>query len=518
MAAGTGQVNNTTKELALVGGILASLVSHDVRRGAFRDLANAKPSSNSLPVGVATKEVAQVTGHSAASYLKGTTDHYVGEVEKDTYTARAEHMFVSRKAPAIGNPYKKRRLTKSEIDTYCEESGIDPVSKNGRQRAGEAIHRQRKVDWMESEKEGQEWTPSIPSRTSVSKTKTPTTASRSSTTTPASAHIATPTLITSSAASTASALPIDPRLLLLDGGDVVIQDAAAAERLDSLIHNNVEDLGEDEQAMGLDIFLENWDHSSKTSILALPGREFVEALSKINIVRNIPLTSHIKSLHELFPAHCPMGNSREYPTLFIHSCEMCNDYSTRSKGNLQVHQLVCKGRDAKDLKKEKLFICEYGGCGSAFTAHGTLQSHIDGVHLWEPRMCKIPGCTRGRVFGTRGDLNNHITQCHHPIEPAMRCSYPGCTSTTLWYQMHNYKEHLKLRHHLVSSAMQKPYLPQNASSQKVSTASFQSTSCPIGGSPACTNIYKRPGDLTRHLTRGIHGMSLEEAKKITRGG
>jgi hypothetical protein len=47
-----------------------------------------------------------VTGHSAVSYLNGTTDHYVGEVERDTYTARAEQMFVSRKAPTIGNQYK----------------------------------------------------------------------------------------------------------------------------------------------------------------------------------------------------------------------------------------------------------------------------------------------------------------------------------------------------------------------------------------------------------------------------
>lgn len=36
--------------------------------------------------------------------------------------------------------------------------------------------------------------------------------------------------------------------------------------------------------------------------------------------------------------------------------------------------------------------------------------------------------------------------------------------------------------------------------------------------PACTNIYKRPGHLTRHLTRGVHGMSLEGAKKIIHGG
>ena len=42
MPAGTAQINNTTKDLALVGGILPRIVSHDVRRGVFRDLANAK--------------------------------------------------------------------------------------------------------------------------------------------------------------------------------------------------------------------------------------------------------------------------------------------------------------------------------------------------------------------------------------------------------------------------------------------------------------------------------------------
>ncbi len=127
---------------------------------------------------------------------------------------------------------------------------------------------------------------------------------------------------------------------------MVIEDSTV-ERLNSLVYNNVEDIREDEQAMGLDIFLENADHSRNTSILPLPGKEFIEALSKINIVRNFPLARHINSLHELLPVHCPMGNSRDYPTLYTYSCEMCN-YSTRLKDNLQVHQLVCKGKDAKD--------------------------------------------------------------------------------------------------------------------------------------------------------------------------
>jgi hypothetical protein len=244
--------------------------------------------------------------------------------------------------------------------------------------------------------------------------------------------------------------------------------------------------------MGLDIFLENLDQSSRTSILALPGRDFVEALSRINIVRNQPLQGHIKSIHEHFPTHCPMGNSRDYPTLFVYNCGKCDDYSTQVKNNLEVHKLVCKGEDAKNIT-EKPFICEYGGCGSAYTTSTALQAHIDGAHNWEPRKCNIPGCTNDRVFGARAGLSNHHSHYHHPIEPPMRCSFPECISATLWGQM-----------------------PEDASFRKVSTTFFQPATCPIGGSPACTTIWKRRESLTRHLTMGFHDLSLEEARKITR--
>lgn len=80
--AGTGQVNKTTNDLGLVAGILAGLLSHDVRRGAFRDLAILKSPSNLL-VGVATKKVTRVARHSSGSYLRSTMDRYVGEVEQD---------------------------------------------------------------------------------------------------------------------------------------------------------------------------------------------------------------------------------------------------------------------------------------------------------------------------------------------------------------------------------------------------------------------------------------------------
>jgi hypothetical protein len=309
---------------------------------------------------------------------------------------------------------------------------------------------------------------------------------------------------------------IDPRLLLLDGGDAVMDDAAA-QRLDTVLYDRTEDLEEQDEAMGLDVFLENANgQSSSTSVLSAPGREFIEGLSRINVVRNSILQKYITSVHEIIPAHCPMGNSRDYPTLFMFSCDICNAYSTQSQCYLRTHQLSCKLKENKE-EKEKLFICDRGDCRVPCTTARLLQVHIDNVHLreWKPRKCTIPGCTSDRVFETQVRLANHMQYYHNPIEPPMRCSFPECTSTTMWDQMHNYKEHLKLRHHLVFVAAQKPYLPTNVSDVKRSAASFQSTACPIGGSPACSKVFKRGADLTRHLKRGIHGLSAEEAQKIT---
>jgi hypothetical protein len=401
----------------------------------------------------------------------------------------------------------------------CAENNIDPASKNGRQRAAEAIHRERKVDWIQSEK-NKEASLSTATRPSVSTstnaswgpTSSPSISPSNSTTPLKFASFVAPHPTTSLAGTVPASL-IDPRLVL-DGHDAAINDTAA-QRLDSIISNHTEEFGEDEQAMGFDTFLENVDQSRKTDILALPGREFVEALSRINIVRNQALQGHIKSIHEYLPTHCPMGNSRDYPTLFVYNCGNCDNYSTQAKNNLEVHKIVCKGK-TPEAKPEKLFLCGYRNCGSAYTISSALQAHIDSAHNWAPRKCNVPECTNGRVFGARADLSNHISHYHHPIEPPMRCSFPGCISTTLWGQMHSYKQHLKLRHHLALLDAQKLYLPENLSFRKLSATFFQPAACPIGGSRICTTLWKRPESLTRHLTMGFHNLRLEEARKITR--
>jgi hypothetical protein len=308
---------------------------------------------------------------------------------------------------------------------------------------------------------------------------------------------------------------IDPRLLHLGGEDTVLEESAAFQSLDSIIHNDIADQSGHIQAMGLDIFLENATQITTTdSILTLPGRDFVESLSKINIVRCVRVEQHIKSLDEAFPKHCPMGNSRDYPTLFLYHCGKCTAYTTRSIQCLKVHEVTCKG--TVEEVKDRPFVCTFEGCGLACTSLKNLQHHVISVHEWEHQKCHVQGCTSDRVFETREALNMHL-RCHHrPIEPAVRCSFPGCTSTTLWAQYHNYEEHLRLRHKLVTVAARKVYLPDEAKLQKVAIPStFESTSCPVGGTKSCKNVFQKADGLTRHLTR-THGLSIQDAQAITK--
>ena len=50
--AGVEHVDKSLKTLGLVAAGLASVTSHDIRRGAFRDLANLKACTNDILVGI----------------------------------------------------------------------------------------------------------------------------------------------------------------------------------------------------------------------------------------------------------------------------------------------------------------------------------------------------------------------------------------------------------------------------------------------------------------------------------
>lgn len=122
-----------------MAGLLANIISYNVRRGSLRDMANFKPSYVTQS-GVATSWLPKRLVIQQLA-MRGTTSMYVGELEHETWSARVEQKFKSRKAPVIGSAFKKRRLTSAKLNSHCEEKGIDPRSSNGRRNAGAELHR-----------------------------------------------------------------------------------------------------------------------------------------------------------------------------------------------------------------------------------------------------------------------------------------------------------------------------------------------------------------------------------------
>ncbi|MDI1487664.1 MAG: hypothetical protein OHK93_006935 [Ramalina farinacea] len=82
-AANTNQLRHTLSNAGEIAGILSILRTHDVRRGAARDLARIPDIK-----GFATPMTAKVLGHTTAAYNNGTTDGYVGAAQDDIYLKR----------------------------------------------------------------------------------------------------------------------------------------------------------------------------------------------------------------------------------------------------------------------------------------------------------------------------------------------------------------------------------------------------------------------------------------------
>lgn len=139
------QLRKTTIQIGSAGGVLADITAHDWRRGYARDMANTKRSTK---IGVADDVVAKTLGQTHKSFGTGVTDGYVGDIEVETYTYRVEELFEGRTQPAMGELYRKVRVTTKAVDGYCSENGIDAASKTERSKAAHHLRAKHKSDWM----------------------------------------------------------------------------------------------------------------------------------------------------------------------------------------------------------------------------------------------------------------------------------------------------------------------------------------------------------------------------------
>jgi hypothetical protein len=438
-AAGTQQIRKTTIQVSAAAGVLANVTAHDWRRGFARDLRYAKKPTN---LGAADAGTAKAMGQTAKTLHTGVTDEYVGDLEEDTYTARASELFEGRTQPAIGKPYQPVRVTSKEVDDYCSKNNIDVKSKKGRSKAAHHIRKKHKADWMTAEKNA-----TIPSTTaphpSTSSVRTPSEQpaphpSTSSVRTPSEQHMpkkrkselsissqspqeemATQAALQGAGSrvspesagflsaeflgaldpelifNTLDALEVDEpafqRLesfvngkplepieeistqaalrggapepeLILDNMDALEVDEPAFERLESFLGGDPPEPTEAEIDQALEIMLENMELSGGTEcILNTQPYEFVRFFSQINVVRNSALKPGA-GLDEKLPSRVAIGNTRDYPTLYLFTCSFCNVYKNAHKPAVQFHELICKPREIKP----KPFQCSRDGCTKAF--------------------------------------------------------------------------------------------------------------------------------------------------------
>ncbi|KAK9234527.1 hypothetical protein V1525DRAFT_412862 [Lipomyces kononenkoae] len=149
--AGSNQLTGTMAEAGPKGGFLARIRSHDLRRGAARDVANL---SNPIK-GYATPAVAAVIGHSNQSHMRGATALYVGSVVEETWSKRVEENFddYSFDIDVTDEAFVKYRMIKpSEITEMCETAGLDSSDPRNRKRMRRTVRERAIDDWSAAAK------------------------------------------------------------------------------------------------------------------------------------------------------------------------------------------------------------------------------------------------------------------------------------------------------------------------------------------------------------------------------
>ena len=145
------QINTNLQAMADIAGVLDHVVSHDLRRGAARDFAYL-PNSGGMTASMTT--AGAHLRHSEMSREKSLTIKYVGhqrgstiaarlEASKDTDTDNFSLNFAHR-------PFKRKKATKEETDSWMQQKGIYSTEYRVRQRAGKAMKKEARQSWAES--------------------------------------------------------------------------------------------------------------------------------------------------------------------------------------------------------------------------------------------------------------------------------------------------------------------------------------------------------------------------------
>lgn len=196
-----------------------------------------------------------------------------------------------------------------------------------------------------------------------------------------------------------------------------------------------------------------------TSATTLPGEQFVDYFSRINVVRNTSLKHSLTKLDEVFPRHVGMGHSRDEPSLFLIPCPnavLGCSYSHPNPERIAQHEISCtirladhQDRGGDSSEETQLFDCGRDGCTKQFKTEKYLQRHIKRSHDWVPKKCELPDCPKPDVlWDSGGKMQRHKQVDHDANWKPSKCIFPGCSSSHTFEKRHLYNMHLKNVHKL----------------------------------------------------------------------
>ncbi|KFY80705.1 hypothetical protein V499_00479 [Pseudogymnoascus sp. VKM F-103] len=375
----THQPKRLIRSEGLHAGLLAPIRTHDVRRGAARDIAHLPEGSNE---GLATDVVAAAMGHSDATRTGGVTKKYIGYARRDNWAQRVNAEFNDpfgvTVAPAA---FQARRRSRAEWAQIYREAGLDVSNYQETLKLRNRLRAEEEDSWIQMQR-------GFPSQSDA---------------------------------------PVSPGSAeYQDSGDGGEDDEEGEDSIDPLLRGNITSiLAGDEQDPNEEIIADIFDEVESPMKLPaefdLPGPEFVTFMSRINVVKNAKDAS--RGFSDKY-----RGNSRAEPTLFLHKCTKtagCK-FTSPLQCLMRIHEHRCTGVVVAARSRPKQFACTYEGCSKVYGTKSTLRGHVANKHRWTTRFCKKGNCDGTIGYTSPLEFGRHTRTAHSRWE-SRHCPVGGCT-------------------------------------------------------------------------------------------
>lgn len=484
------QVNDTVKKFGQAAniklpGVDNGLVSHDIRRGAAKDMKH-------LPIVKAgvSPAIAAAIGHKGQTQLAGVTDLYTGRESFNVYNDRAEHVKEDRFAPEFGVPMKRKSNPRGSVKALMEstpnlsryKAGIQVRAQLSAEKE-EQINKKRRLDGPIVPNQFDEADRIITAAVKNSNEDSPTPVIEPT-------HVDTHSLFITDD-------NIDPNIDPSLDSVADMSDDTADRLLGLIIYSDESKQQDDSGAVfdgsndeDMDLLVDaagSLELSLSPTATIPPSHAFIDHFAKVNVVC---------LAHGIQPSTAiDTGYSRDEPTAFLFKCKHQDSgcqYSSNLLANTEWHQeLYCPYRseeslEAMEAKKTiddaKPILC---ACGKRYSRTGFpshkkicqvyLASQADSVpecdddespsisassSSWVPKKCDR-GCTSDKIFEFERYYDQHVRVTHIAAEAydPHACDHTsGCTSKTIFKTWPSFRQHL-VKFHKMSAAEIKVMFP-----------------------------------------------------------